>query len=86
MHLLLPPNRSQSGRYFVYQAAKAATSSAFEHYMQRVKGLNENAYTRLHAIPHSTWANYACRPNAIWDQTTSNMAESVNNMIGAKVK
>jgi len=33
----------------------------------------------------NTWANYACRDNTIWDQVTSNMAESVNNMVGHEV-
>eukprot|EP00904_Undaria_pinnatifida_P008857 jgi/Undpi1/5100/HiC_scaffold_19.g08452.m1 len=72
------------GRYHVYQAAKAATHDTFKLHMQQVRNLNEKAHERLNKTPHGTWANYACRKNVIWDQTTSNMAESVNNVIGAE--
>lgn len=70
----------------MYQAAKAATEGLFNHHMNAVKNLNVAAYDKLMATPHNTWANYACRKNVIWDQTTSNMAESVNNMIGTEVR
>ena len=76
---------SQSGRYHVYQAAKAATKADFKKHVREVKKINEKAYDKLVGTPHCSWANYAGRRNAIWDQTTSNTAESLNNMIGAQV-
>lgn len=53
--------------------------------MLEVQKINEKAYDKLVGTPPDSWANYACRKNTIWDQTTSNMAESLNNMIGAEV-
>jgi len=70
----------------VYRAAKAATEGLFKHHMNEVKKLNDTAYNKLVATPHNTWANYACRKNVIWDQTTSNTAESTNHMIGEEVR
>jgi len=69
----------------VYQMARKPTKAAFEYHMGEVEKLNPGAAQKLRSIPHNTWANYACRDNTIWDQVTSNMAESVNNMVGHEV-
>lgn len=53
--------------------------------MEEWKKINGKAYDKLVGTPHQSWANYAGRDNVIWDQTTSNMGESLNNMIGAEV-
>lgn len=69
----------------MYQAAKAPTKATFEYHMAKVKSLNDKAHDKLLATPLNTWANHECRDNVIWDQVTSNMSESVNNMIGSEV-
>lgn len=75
----------QGGRHHVYQGAKAPTEATFLYHVGEVNKLNPAAAEKLLSIPHNTWANYACRDNVIWDQVTSNMSESVNNMIGHEV-
>jgi len=65
--------------------ARKPTKAAFEYHMGEVEKLNPGAAQKLRSIPPNTWANYACRDNTIWDQVTSNMAESVNNMVGHEV-
>lgn len=84
-HSRRPFTPAQQGRYHVYQAAKAPTKATFDHHMKAVSKLNPKAADKLNETPHDTWANYACRDNVIWDQTTSNISESVNAMIGKEV-
>lgn len=69
----------------MYKAAKAATKALFDHHMNEVKNLNPAAFKKLNDTPHNTWANYACKNNVIWDQTTSNFSESLNKLIGEEV-
>lgn len=69
----------------VFDAAKAPTRGAFDHYMDKLKAIKPISWAKLMAIPHETWANYACRENTTWNQTTSNISESTNNMIGKEV-
>lgn len=66
----------------MYNAAKAGNKVTFDQHMEPMKGINETAYSKLLGTPHEAWANYAGRNNVIWDQTTSNFSESLNNMIG----
>ena len=70
----------------MYQMARKPTKAAFEYHMGEVEKLNAGAAEKLRSIPPNTWANYACRDNTIWNQVTSNMAESVNNMVGPVVR
>lgn len=35
--------------------------------------------------PRQEWAMYATRGNIVWDQVTSNMSESTNNLMGAEM-
>ena len=70
----------------MYQAAQAATKALFDHHMNEVEKLNPKAFIELNKREHNTWANYACRKNVIWEQSTSNMAESTNALVGEEVQ
>ncbi|CAB1096279.1 unnamed protein product [Ectocarpus sp. CCAP 1310/34] len=54
--------------------------------MNEVQNLNPAAFKKLNDTPHNTWANYACKNNVIWDQTTSNFSESLNKLIGEETR
>ena len=69
-----------------YEASKAPTESAFNICMDKLKATKEASWKGLNAKPHRLWANYADRGNKTWNQSTSNMSETINNMIGAEVK
>ena len=68
-----------------YDASKAPTQSTFLYYMDKLNEVKQASWRELNAKPHTLWANYADRGNMTWNQSTSNMSESVNNMIGAEV-
>ena len=70
----------------VYEASKAPTKSFFLASMDKLKANKEASWKGLNDTPHKLWANYADRRNMTWNQSTSNMSETVNSMIGAEVR
>ena len=69
----------------IFNAARAPTLASFEFYMDQMKVLKPASYASMMRNPPALWANYACRDNVIWDQATTNMSESANNMVGDEV-
>ena len=69
----------------IFSAARAPSSSFFDYYMDKVKLLKPASHASIMKNPPTLWANYACSDNLIWDQVTTNMSESANNMIGDEV-
>ena len=69
----------------IFSAARAPSSSSFDYYMDQVKLLKPASHASMMKNPPYLWVNYACRDNVIWDQVTTNMSESANNMIGDEV-
>ena len=69
-----------------YEASKAPTESLFRASMDKLKANKEASWKGLNDTPHKLWANYADRRNMRWNQSTSNMSETVNSMIGAEVR
>ena len=76
---------SQGCMRHIFSAARARSSSSFDYYMDKVKLLKPVSHASMMKNPPTLWANYACRDNVIWDQVTTNMSESANNMIGDEV-
>ena len=75
----------QDGMMIVYDVSKASTNSTFLHYMDKMKGVKQASWRELNAKPHTLWANYADLGNMMWKHFSSNMSESVDNMIGPEV-
>ena len=69
-----------------YEASKAPTKSLFCASMDKLKANKEASWKGLNDTPHELWANYADRGNMTWNQSTSNISETVNSMIGAEVR
>ena len=69
-----------------YEASKALTESLFRASMVKLKANKEASWTGLNDSPRKLWASYADRGNMTWNQYTSNMSETVNSMIGVKVR
>ena len=69
-----------------YEASKAPTDNLFRASMDKLKANKETSWKALNDKPHKLWANYADRGNMTWNQSTSNMSETVNNMIGTEVR
>ena len=69
-----------------YEASKAPTESLFCPSMNKLKANKEASWKGLNDTPHKLWANYADRGDMTWNQSTSNMSETVISMIGAEVR
>ena len=69
-----------------YEASKALAESRFRASMDKLKANKEASWKGLDDTPHKLWANYADRRNMTWNQSTSNLSETVNSMIGAEVR
>lgn len=76
---------AQNGRMHFYQAARVPDKTTCEHHLDKIEELNPGAAQKMKAVPRETWAMYATRGNVVWDQVTSNMAESTNHAMGAEV-
>ena len=69
----------------VFNAAKAPLEATCNYFLDKVKVNQPDGYQKLMQIDVKLWAYYARRNNRVWDQVTTNMVETSNNMIGAAV-
>ena len=76
---------AKDGRLYFYAAARATDKRTCESYLDKIKKLNPVAGKKMADAPRHEWAIYATRGNVVWDQVTSNMSESTNNLMGAEV-
>ncbi|XP_062117237.1 uncharacterized protein LOC133831059 [Humulus lupulus] len=65
----------------VWRAARATTIHRFEAEMEKLKGLNVDAYKWLDAKDPKTWTRSHFQPNPICDMLLNNMCESFNSAI-----
>lgn len=89
-HLAEPPAltrfcASQTNFEHIFNAARAPSKNACDYYLNKVKANNPPAYEKWMEVDPKLWAYYTRRNNRVWDQVTTNMAETSNNMIGAAV-
>lgn len=71
----------------VYLAAKAPTEKLFEALLQPLKRDIPKAYDQLMTIPRELWTHHKTNADhVVFDQVTSNLAESTINMIGKEVR
>ena len=68
-----------------YDMSKAPTKRVFDRSMNKLKDIKPASAEALDKKPHQLWTNYADRGNMTWDQSTTNVAESTNSMLGAQV-
>jgi hypothetical protein len=65
----------------MWLAARATTVPDWERTMQRMKGLNENAWKDMMKLPPGTWTRSAYNTNNQCDLQVNNMCEAFNKAI-----
>jgi hypothetical protein len=65
----------------MWLAARATTVPDWERTMQRMKGLNENAWKDMMKLPPGTWTRSAYNTNSQCDLQVNNMCEAFNKAI-----
>ncbi|CAN0082506.1 unnamed protein product, partial [Sphacelaria rigidula] len=70
----------------IFNAARAPTEASSTYLLDKVKADKPQAYEKWMRIDPTLWAYHTRRDNRVWDQITTNMVESCNNMIGAVLR